>query len=140
MTSEFTFDYDRKDPDDLERIRKKAVPIISERIRKLGEELKVNIKVRQLPESYAPALEVTDLVADTPGQGAGTKLMQELIRLAEDVHLDIHLMPAGPRTRQFFERLGFEKDRRRFAMWVKYSSPPEYLAEKIQQRNKPLAP
>lgn len=129
ITDKYTFDYNHDDPDDLDRVRREAVDVITVLMKTYAAPRGVVLEIRQFTEVAYPAIEVTDIFAGTPGQGSGTEVMQELIRLAEDVHIDIFLRPASPRARDFFLGLGFEKDHRHFAHLVRYCSPPEYLIE-----------
>ena len=53
-------------------------------------------------------VELTDLNADVPGSGAGTRFMSALIAAADAGDLNLHVSPGSPRNREFYERFGFE--------------------------------
>ena len=129
MTNKYKFDYNHDDPDDLDRVQREAVSIITDLMKAYADPRAVVFEMRQFTEVAYPAIEVTDIFAGAPGQGSGTEVMKELIRLAEDVHIDIFLRPASPRARDFFMSLGFMKDTRHYAHLVRYATPlypPEY--------------
>jgi ribosomal protein S18 acetylase RimI-like enzyme len=54
-------------------------------------------------------IELTDLFADSPGNGAGTFLMRELGRLADESDVNVYVHPDSVRAREFYERFGFER-------------------------------
>lgn len=55
-------------------------------------------------------LELTDLYADVPGGGAGTKVMQRLAALADAAQVTVWLKPENPRNPPFYSRFGFERE------------------------------
>ena len=69
----------------------------------------VQMAVRPMaPYGYVLGLDMTDLFADVPGQGNGTRVMTRFCQL-----LDLHQMlgytnPAGRRNYEFYRRFGFE--------------------------------
>jgi hypothetical protein len=66
------------------------------------------------------AVEITDLYADQPGSGFGTSVLNHVLRLADVATLPVLLRPSGSRSRQFYERFGFEADTRNFGFLVRH--------------------
>ena len=56
---------------------------------------------------FIPGITVTDLYADNPGSGGGTKVLNELISLADQHEVMLFIWPEGERNRLFYERFGF---------------------------------
>ena len=54
------------------------------------------------------SVEVTDLFADAPGTGAGTKVMQALAAAADQTQMPLRLSPSSRRNVEFYRRFGFE--------------------------------
>jgi hypothetical protein len=82
----------------------------------LGKRLDVRINL----EPFTPvpnSLLLTDLFADQPGTGGGTKLMTKLGQLADAKGISIFTMPDTPRNRAFYQRFDFE-DSNRFAGYM----------------------
>lgn len=73
--------------------------------------------VRILLEDYTPdEVELADIQAAKPGQGAGTKAMGRLVSLADQEQIDLFLLPTGnpgspqnARLLEFYSRFGFEE-------------------------------
>lgn len=99
-------------PTDIENISAKVIYFA----RQLG----VTAELRQLPEAHFPAIELTDLFADNPGTGGGSKVMSELVRLADEAGLNVYLKPSNQGNKVFYSRFGFEKDNDHFGMMVRY--------------------
>lgn len=93
---------------------------IASELKKFARRLGVTAELRQLPEAYFPALELTDLYADKLGTGAGSKVMTELVRLADDAGLNVYLRPSNQGNKAFYAKFGFVKDDKHFAMMVRY--------------------
>ena len=62
----------------------------------------------RLTKTPAFTVEVTDLFADTTGTGAGTKVMQALVAVADRKSMPITLHPSSPRNVDFYQRFGFK--------------------------------
>jgi len=63
-------------------------------------------------EPYGNGVELSDLRADIPGQGWGTRAVEVIVRLADAHKMDIMVIPAGrrhskPRLVEFYGRFGF---------------------------------
>jgi hypothetical protein len=56
---------------------------------------------------FIPGITVTDMYAETPGAGGGTKVMSELIDLADQHEIILFVWPEGERSRKFYEKFGF---------------------------------
>ena len=93
---------------------------IAAKINKFARQLRVTAELRQLPEAHFPAIELTDLFADNPGTGGGSKVMAELVRLADEAGLNVYLRPSNQGNKIFYSRFGFEKDNDHFGMMVRY--------------------
>ena len=93
---------------------------IASELKKFARRLGVTAELRQLPEAYFPALELTDLYADKLGTGAGSKVMTELARLADEAGLNVYLRPSNQGNKAFYAKFGFVKDAKHFAMMVRY--------------------
>lgn len=70
-------------------------------------------------------VEVTDLVASTSGTGAGTRVMQDLISVADESGTNLILSPATPRNVTFYRRFGFDLSERAHGMMFRYAEYPE---------------
>ena len=69
------------------------------------------------------AIELTDLFADNPGSGGGTKVMKLLCTLADEQKISVYLKPESGRNRNdFYPRFGFQNDKRNHGFMVRY--PP----------------
>jgi hypothetical protein len=93
---------------------------IAAKINRFARQLRVTAELRQLPEAHFPAIELTDLFADNPGTGGGSKVMAELVRLADEAELNVYLRPSNQENKIFYSRFGFEKDNDHFGMMVRY--------------------
>ena len=67
---------------------------------------------------------LTDLYADHPGQGAGTKVMQHMCELADRYGVNIYTDAEGPPSKAFYLKFGFESSRDRGHMLVRYPPLP----------------
>ena len=106
--------------EDAETPAATTVSRIATELKKFARPLGVTAELRQMPEAYFPALELTDLYADKLGTGAGTKVMTELVRLADDAGLNVYLRPSNQGNKAFYAKFGFVKDDKHFAMMVRY--------------------
>lgn len=76
---------------------------------------------------FCHGIMVTDLYADEPGNGAGTKLMNYLFKLADEAGLNVGLNAEGPRSHRFYTKLGMVKDSSGWHHLVKHAElGPEY--------------
>jgi hypothetical protein len=64
------------------------------------------------PYGQTMGVELTDLFADEPGLGGGTKVMQLLGELSDALEISIYLKPSSQRNREFYARFGFEEGKR----------------------------
>lgn len=55
-------------------------------------------------------VELTDMVADKPGQGHGAMVVRKIAALVEALEIGVHLRPVCVRSRQFFVKHGFADD------------------------------
>lgn len=101
---------DRDAPDYYDQAARLALGDIAQFATKAG------VHIEGLP--WAPygqtlGIEITDLVAETPGQGHGSAVMRQLEQICNDLGLTTYLRPDGPRSRDFYVRHGFLSDSRR---------------------------
>lgn len=115
------YDLDNTGPtlDDVNRI--------ANAINKFARDNGVTAELRQFPQASFPAIELTDLFAERLGSGDGTKVMQELSRMADEADINVYLRPSEPRNKIFYARFGFEPDPQHRSMMVRY--PPYELDE-----------
>ena len=64
----------------------------------------VELRLAKTP-SYT--VEITDLFADTTGTGAGTRVMEALVKAADKAGMPLVLHPSSRRNVTFYERFGF---------------------------------
>jgi GNAT superfamily N-acetyltransferase len=72
----------------------------------------------------AVAVELTDLYARETGKGGGTKAMQRLIEDADARGLNLYLKPEQPRNVEFYQRFGFERDKKGFMVRRPFEPKP----------------
>lgn len=125
------FQCDQSDPDDVERIQLEGVEKIPAIIESFANKLEVNAVLRQLPEAFYPALELTDLFAEHTGSGHGSKVMAELCRVADETFLNVYLKPSSARNREFYSRFGFETSKNN--MMVRFSPIPAYITNEYPE-------
>lgn len=58
---------------------------------------------------YVTGVELTDLFADRPGHGFGTKAMNFVCREADLAGLTVYLRPSSARSEVFYTRFGFTR-------------------------------
>lgn len=61
----------------------------------------------RLVKTPSYAVEITDLFADTTGTGAGTRVMEALVKAADKAGMPLTLHPSSPRNVTFYDRFGF---------------------------------
>ena len=59
------------------------------------------------PGAYPVGVILTDLYADEPGQGTGSKVLPILIDMCHEAGWPVYLSPACADSRRFYERHGF---------------------------------
>lgn len=101
------------DPDE-----KRAKALIQD-VMRFARSAKVRI-VMKYPAFNAPEIEITDFFANTPGQGAGTKVMIYLCKRADEANFNLYLKPESPRNVKFYGRFGFTRSSQHFGMLVRY--------------------
>lgn len=73
------------------------------------------------PYGATTGLEITDLYADAPGRGGGTRVMELIAEMADTAGLSVYLRPSSARNRVFYARFGFEQSRREFGFLVRHA-------------------
>lgn len=82
------------------------------------------------PHGAVTGVEITDLFADEPGKGNGSRVMEAVASLADAAGLGVYLRPSSPRNSAFYERHGYQKDTQHRGVMVRYSAlDPELVAE-----------
>lgn len=72
---------------------------------------------------------LTDFYADTPGEGAGSKVMNFMIAKADELGVNIYTDPEGPRSKAFYEKFGFTRTNGVGHMMVHYPPMPDWFIE-----------
>lgn len=72
------------------------------------------------PYGGVTGVEVTDLYADEPGTGGGTKVMTLLAAMADELGMPVYLRPSSHRNREFYARFNFQQDTRNFGFLARY--------------------
>lgn len=72
-----------------------------------AESVNVRLQAHQVPFGTPGNIEITDLYADEPGRGDGTKALQNLCDLADEYGHDLFLHPECERNKAFYARFGF---------------------------------
>lgn len=78
----------------------------------------VEVRFRHPFRNAEGEIEITDLNARAPGNGAGTKVMQYLGQAADAEQLNIYVQPGDRRNAEFYERFGFERSP--YGLMVRY--------------------
>jgi hypothetical protein len=113
---------DPRDPDDVSYDEK--VERIKNQVEKFASLNGVNAILQPWkPSGQTIGIELTDLYADNPGSGGGSKVMMLLCKLADEEQISIYLRPESARNRnEFYPRFNFENDKRHYGFMVRY--PP----------------
>ena len=88
----------------------------------------VRLQSHQVPFGADGDIEITDLYADTPGQGDGTLALQNLCDLADEYNRNLYLHPECECNKAYYARFGFvreEKLRYVGLQLVRYSKPED---------------
>ncbi len=88
------------------------VDLICESAREYAESIGVLLLAGQVPYGAVGDIQITDLFADVPGRGDGTRALQNLCDLADEYGHNLYLSPATPRNKTYYERFGFEREER----------------------------
>lgn len=72
---------------------------------------------------------ITDLYADTPGQGVGTQVMKYLLNLADAEGLNVYVDAEGKRSYGFYVKFGFERMRSQRHQLVHYAPQPDFESD-----------
>lgn len=86
-----------------------AADIICASAREYAESIGVLLLAGQIPYGAAGDIEITDLFADVPGRGDGTRALQNLCDLADEYGHNLYLHPATETLKRYYERFGFER-------------------------------
>jgi hypothetical protein len=108
---------------DGDETRDRARKLMADSTR-LARSLNVRIHFK-FPAFLAPEIEITDLYADTPGGGSGTKLMTAICQMADDAGFNLYVHPEQERNQGFYGRFGFQKSERHFGMLIRYCAYDE---------------
>lgn len=79
----------------------------------------------------AIGVELTDFFANTPGNGCGTKVMNELVRRADKEGVSLYVWPSSNRNREFYSRFGFGSRKGSSGM-AHYPPLPEWFIQEQQ--------
>lgn len=86
------------------------------------------------PFGAISGVELTDLFAEEPGNGAGSLVMRKLHEIVDEVRLPVYLRPSGPDSRRFYERHGYVESRGAFAHLVRFPELTEDDLEMMRPR------
>jgi GNAT superfamily N-acetyltransferase len=89
--------------------RSEAVSLIKAEIEKFANDTGVDMNVKQVVDGAEGDIELTDMFARETGKGAGTKVMEKFVELADRHGLNIYTTPSEPRNVEFYSRFGFER-------------------------------
>jgi GNAT superfamily N-acetyltransferase len=67
---------------------------------------------------------LTDLYAREPGSGTGSAVMRHMCEIADRAEINLYTDPEGPRSKAFYEKFGFERNRNNSPMLVRYADVP----------------
>jgi len=120
------------DPDDyVEPDNRRIVADLIAGMGVFGADLPLTAALRPYRNAYAPdlaypALVLTDLFADQPGQGAGSVYMAELARRCDAAGLTLYTDAQDDRSREFYLSRGFERTTgRRDHQLVRWAPEPD---------------
>jgi GNAT superfamily N-acetyltransferase len=81
-------------------------------VKQFAEPLPITVELRPYYRyEVCQGVILTDLYANEPGQGAGSKVMKYMCDLAHDRGVSLYTDPEGPRSLAFYEKFGFEHSR-----------------------------
>lgn len=72
------------------------------------------------PNGMVTGVELTDFFAENPGNGNGSRIMHRMSEFADVLQIAVYLRPSGPRNRTFYERFGYQEDKRNFGFLARY--------------------
>ena len=72
---------------------------------------------------------LTDLFADAPGNGVGGAVVREMLRLADAADVSVYTDADGPRSAEFYRRMGFEPARRHGHQFAHHPPLPDHIRE-----------
>lgn len=115
-----------EDQDDERPIGDKIEDIIAA-MEPLASSLNVRLTLRPWVNYLSDpiGLEVNEFYAETPGSGAGSKIMTRLCQMADEAGVPLFTYPEGPRSKSFYERFGFERNPTVFSSLVRYPPLPQ---------------
>lgn len=89
-----------------------------------AEEQEVDLLVSSVAGGRHGELAVLALYAHSPGNGAGTRVMQNLCDLADAYACTLYLQPQTERNVRFYARFGFvQDDKRRYPPMILVRTP-----------------
>ena len=80
-------------------------------VRAFAAGLPIRVELRPYVNRFSDAVQgvvLTDLFADAPGNGVGTGLVREMLRLAGEADVPVYTDADGPRSAAFYRKMGFE--------------------------------
>jgi hypothetical protein len=129
-------DEDIVDYDSVRKMMKAAGRICSD-IHSFVRDLPIRVTMKpDIRYGNCHGIEINELYADEPGSGAGTILMKEILRLADNAGLNVYTNAEGPSSTEFYKKFGFESDRqgRHQLVWYPDLGPDyNYLKESVNE-------
>lgn len=85
---------------------------------------------------FVVGVELTDLFADTPGNGSGTKVMSALMEQSDLEGLTIFVNPSSSRNKEFYKKFGFDAPSGGLEM-VRHPPLPDWFVDDRKSSPKP---
>jgi GNAT superfamily N-acetyltransferase len=107
----------------------KAAAKVCQKVKDMARGKPIRIELRpEIVYNNCHGIVLTDLFAEKPGSGVGTPLMKYLLQLADEAGLNVYTDAEGPRSHDFYTKLGFSEDRTGRHQLVFYPDPGEEYA------------
>lgn len=121
---------------DTTRDHIKAASKVCQKVKDMARGKPIRIELRpEIVHGYCHGIVLTDLFAEKPGSGFGTPLMKYLLQLADEAGLNVYTDAEGPRSYDFYTKLGFSKDSTGRHQLVFYPDPGEEYAYLYEGEN-----
>lgn len=112
-------------------MERRAAAVI-EGVRAFSAGLPITVEMRPYVNPYSDRVQgviLTDLFADVPGNGVGSAVVREMLRLADAAEVSVFTDADGPRSAGFYRRMGFEPARGAGHQFAHHPPLPDYLRE-----------
>lgn len=92
----------------------------------------ITVFLRPYRNPYTDAVQgvvLTDLFAESPGNGVGSAVVRELLRLADAADISVYTDAEGPRSAGFYAKMGFERSAGRGHQFAHHPPLPAHFIE-----------